>query len=628
MSIESKEHPFLVELSRAIESGSSRTIVLTGNVQDLAHLKGDNGGTYVPLVDLLSGRLNVTQFVPVTYELNGPVKFLNAEDQRRFVDAWVRFQTGKTTAEEAGEAKIARFMDTRAKVAQETVADAFAGQLEEAAGKPAYALELLRAMCACSRAMAGGKPIFVDKAGAPLHLIVIVEGADLLIPEGQASSLSDSHLQRIAICRDWFSDLGFLEGGDTVILISESRSLLNERVAKLPQLGEVEIPFPDDAERLRFIRWFVDRQVAGLKPTFWSTDEGCVSNDEELAAFTAGLTIHALRQLLIGASHDAAAGRGPLKFRAVTKQVERFIQAQLGGDEVVEFLRPEHKIADLIGFEELKQFIIEEIIPGLRLMTKDAISSIIVCGPNRSGKTYTFEGVGGELGIPILVLKNLRSQWFGQTDVIFGRLKRVLEVLRKVLIYVNEADTQFGSISGDAHETEKRLTGRLQAMMSDTKLKGRVHWILDTARPHLLSVDIRQAGRGGDVIVAVFDPEGEQRKVFIRWALEHVLDAPLDEATMARVDAATQEYSVGAFTTLRSKLKRKATGTGGKLTVDAVLAIVEDTLLPDVALERLYQTIQGALNCTSKRLLAPSYRNVPREVLYKKVVDLEAAGIS
>ncbi len=40
--------------------------------------------------------------------------------------------------------------------------------------------------------------------------------------------------------------------------------------------------------------------------------------------------------------------------------------------------------------------------------------------------------------MPVLVLKNIRSQWFGQTDVIFERLRRVLEALEKVVIFVDE----------------------------------------------------------------------------------------------------------------------------------------------------------------------------------------------
>jgi hypothetical protein len=94
-----------------------------------------------------------------------------------------------------------------------------------------------------------------------------------------------------------------------------------------------------------------------------------------------------------------------------------------------------------------------------------------------AGKSFIFEAVAAELGIPVLVLKNLRSKWFGETDVIFERLRRCLEALSKVLLFVDEADTQFGGVGQDTHETERRLTGKIQAMMGDSSLRGKVIWL-------------------------------------------------------------------------------------------------------------------------------------------------------
>ncbi|MDP3770951.1 MAG: ATP-binding protein, partial [bacterium] len=427
-----------------------------------------------------------------------------------------------------------------------------------------------------------------------------------------------------AICRDWFSDLGFLEGGDTVILISESRSLLNSRVGQMPQLAEVTIPSPDEAARLQFIRWFEARRLAAGKstPKYWSTAE-------DLAKFTAALSIHALRQLLVAACHNGKT----LTLRDVTKQVEVFIQNQLGGDEVVAFKQPEHTRADVIGFRDAKAFIETDVLPGLRLTTKDALASIIICGAIGVGKTFLWEAVAGELGIPVLVLKNLRSKWFGETDVIFERLRRVLGALSKVLIYIEEADTAFGGVGADTHETERRLTGKLQGMMSDPRLRGKVHWLLDTARVHLLSADLRRPGRGGDLIFSMFDPEDEDRADFIRWTVESVLEGPVDQPTFDAIDAATKGAYAGAFSSLRAELRRKA--SNGKLTIEQVLAIVRDITPADIALERRYQTLQALLNCTRKSLRPKQFRTLEgadwdsqMEAWFTEAARLEAAGIN
>ena len=75
----------------------------------------------------------------------------------------------------------------------------------------------------------------------------------------------------------------------------------------------------------------------------------------------------------------------------------------------------------------------------------------------------------------------------------------------------------FGSLDNSSHETERRLTGKIQAMMSDPRMKGRVFWLLMTARVHRLSPDIRRPGRVGDVIIPVLDPSEDDRRDFIQW---------------------------------------------------------------------------------------------------------------
>ena len=228
--------------------------------------------------------------------------------------------------------------------------------------------------------------------------------------------------------------------------------------------------------------------------------------------------------------------------------------------------------------------------------------------------------------MPVLVLKNIRSQWFGQTDVIFERLRRVLEALVKVVIFVDEADTQFGGVGPGAHATERRLTGKIQQMMSDPKLRGRVIWLLMTARIHLLSPDIRRPGRVGDLILPILDPQGEDRNAFLRWVLEGVKTLEVDNDSVTRLDALTPGYSAAAFASLRSNLKAKAHGK--KLDLAGVEAIVRDHIPPAIQKTRRYQTLQALVNCTRRSLLPdPTIDDGARERWQAEILELEAEGI-
>jgi SpoVK/Ycf46/Vps4 family AAA+-type ATPase len=97
----------------------------------------------------------------------------------------------------------------------------------------------------------------------------------------------------------------------------------------------------------------------------------------------------------------------------VIGKVEEYIKSQVGED-VIEFARPKHRLIDLVGFGQLKKFLANELIPRLSATDDSALVGAAVCGPIGGGKTYIFEAVAAELGVPILVLKNMRSKWFGE----------------------------------------------------------------------------------------------------------------------------------------------------------------------------------------------------------------------
>jgi SpoVK/Ycf46/Vps4 family AAA+-type ATPase len=260
---------------------------------------------------------------------------------------------------------------------------------------------------------------------------------------------------------------------------------------------------------------------------------------------------------------------------------------------------------------------------------KASLPGAAVCGPIGSGKTFIFEAVATEMDMVVLVLKNLRSQWFGQTDVIFERLRRVLEALSKVLIFVDEADTQFGAIGPNAHETERRLTGKIQAMMSDPRLRGQVFWLLITARIHQLSPDLRRPGRVGDLIIPVLDPESEDRQAFLEWVIQPVLGRKPKANELDRLLEAIGDLSAAAMASLRSELKaRQLLCKAEALGMDAILEVVHDHLPAAIATTRHYQTLQALVHCSRRSLLPdPKVSEADRAGWEAEIRQLEASGI-
>lgn len=515
---------FLKKLKRIQRTGQARSVVLTGNINDLFPV----GDDYAPLIDCLSHhcQLKPTQktkgITQLIYRLNNPI--IVKGDSEELKKVWGSVTGSERSLEE---------------------------QFKQSNRNATFALELLRQLTECFRRYKGREN----------NLIIIIEAADLLIPNSEISRMSLADRQRVAIVHDWFSDPAFLNSGDTVILISESRSNIHHRIAQLPQVISVDVPLPNLEERAAYIKY-----------------RSLVESVEVMAEQTAGLSIHAMRQLLLSGNYTAT---------HIAAKVEAYMIGQLG-EGVIEFKRPSHTLEDVIGFSRIKSFMQNTLIPGF---LDGSIGGAAVGGPIGGGKTFICEAVAAELGIPVILLKGIRSKWFGETDKIFERLRRLLESFHRIVIFVDEADTQFGAVEG-GHETERRLTGKIQAMMSDVQLRGKVIWFLMTARIHLLSPDIRRPGRM-DLIIPILDPEGTDREEFMKWCFSGLGSEAVSDKRLVEV---TRGYSAAAFATLRAQTKTCSS-------IEEAVNVAEDMVLPDIEITRHYQKLQAMVNCTRRSLV-------------------------
>jgi hypothetical protein len=596
------KYEFFSRLARIINSGQSRSIILSGNVNDLYF----DGSQYVPLTQFLLERTRIGGMIQIVYELNGPVR-VNESDRSKLREAWAAWKTGV----DLGSLAIKDMGSERSNI--DLRRREFDQYLRDSIGNATQALEFMRQLCICSRSVLREK------------LLIFIEAADMLLPagDGDLARLNDAQLRRVAIVTDWFSAPDFFAGRDTVCLIAESKSMLHPRAVRLPQVLSVDIPSPDTENRKHYLVWQRNQpKDAGIPVNDQLEGDQATSQDhpevDELAESTAGLSIHALRQLLLKAVYQ----QQPVSRQDVVSQVEQFIQAQLGED-VVEFSKPSHRLKDVMGFSRLKKFLSDYMIPRLKLSDDRALPGAAVAGPIGGGKTFIFEAVAAELDMPVLVLKSIRSQWFGQTDVIFERLKRVLEALGKVLIFVDEADTQFGGVGQGAHETERRLTGKIQAMMSDPRLRGKVIWLLMTARIQLLSPDIRRPGRVGDLIIPILDPTGPDRREFIEWMLKPSGDIGNDLVDWLDEEGLPQDFSAAGFAALRSQIRAVPPQSSKELK-----ETIADFIQPAIGPTRRYQTLQALVNCTRRSLLPdPSVTEEHRALWEQEIRLLESEGI-
>ena len=223
------KYRFFTELAEVFNSEQSRSVVLSGNVYDLFF----NGDDYVPLIPFVAEKCKTDRLIRLVYELNGPIRAL--EDRDRLKNAWISWKSGVDP-----DTLLLQGMKNRGPSEFDTLSQQFDRLMTDAIGNPTLALEALRQLTICARSHLNG------------NLLILIEAADMLLPagSGDVAALNDKQLHRIGIVQDWFSDPAFMNGGDSVILFAESRSLIHPRVSKLPQVVDVSIASPSKDERL------------------------------------------------------------------------------------------------------------------------------------------------------------------------------------------------------------------------------------------------------------------------------------------------------------------------------------------------------------------------------------------
>ena len=325
----------------------------------------------------------------------------------------------------------------------------------------------------------------------------------------------------------------------------------------------------------------------------------------QLATLTAGISLTDLN-VLIQSARESGKRLDAGVFRSLKK---RLLERQCRG--LLEFIEPRWTLDTVVGHEAAKARLREDAA----LLKRGALDSLpmgyLLCGPVGTGKSFLAQCVSGEIGVPCVMLKNFRSKYVGETE---GNLERVLAVLRAmgpVVVVVDEADAALGSREQDGDSgTSSRVFAMIAAQMGDTQYRGRIIWMLLTARPDLLPIDLKRQGRA-EVHIPLFYPtdETEIRQMFVilakklgsRVAPEDVPAIP----QRGHLSGADIEGMVGRA--WRTSLLAGA----DHITREALAEVVAQFMPSTQGLERELQETAAILECTDRQFLPPTFLKRP-----------------
>ena len=421
-----------------------------------------------------------------------------------------------------------------------------------------------------------------------LSLAVIMEQASYVFPSGEPGRLSLQSSAQLVTMLNWAMSPHVKRLNMAFVLVDEQLADVSDRLAGNPHVAAIEVPLPDDKEREAFIRASIgDAEISSF----------CDFTAAELAHLTAGIALTDLN-VLIQSARESGKRLDSGVFRALKK---RLLERQCRG--LLEFIEPKWTLDTVVGHEAAKARLREDA----RLLKRGALDSLpmgyLVCGPVGTGKSFLAQCVSGELGVPCVILKNFRSKYVGETE---GNLERVLSVLRAmgpVVVVVDEADAALGSRDQEGDSgTSSRVFAMIAAQMGDTRYRGQIIWMLLTARPDLLPIDLKRQGRA-EVHIPLFYPtdEAELRQMFVIMAKKLGSRVALEDipaiAQRGHLSGADIEGMVGRA--WRTSLLAGA----DHITREALAEVIAQFMPSTQGLERELQETAAILECTDRQFL-------------------------
>lgn len=454
---------------------------------------------------------------------------------------------------------------------------------------------------------------FRVRLGEGKRIACIIDYAETVIPMAEASMYSAEDRNTLVFLQKWAHDPLFLESDFTVTLVAQNLSELNQQVVQSPYTAEIQIPIPDESARQKYVANYLD----GLEGEW--TQHSTVKSDL-LASNTAGLGFIQLRSILA----DVLENHTDLTFDALSAMKKDFIEAEAFG--MLEFMETDLNLDMVAGHAEAKTHL-RAAAKALKAGRQDVMPmGYLVSGPVGTGKTFTIMCFAGDIGVPMVKLKNFRSQWQGQTEANLEKILTLLQAMTPVAVMIDEADAALGNRdAGGDSGVSKRVFGHIAQFMSNSKNRGKVIWFLLTARPDYMPVDLKRQGRAEEHIALFYPSTREEREELLDVMLKKTgVEVEKKEIPDALLNG-ERTFSGADMEALLTRAKFRAAADGrtkGNVTQRVLQEVVDDFMPPTYPLEVELQTLVAVLECTSKALLPEKYRTMDRETIVRRVDEL------
>ncbi len=554
------------ELSEIYLSGGSSLFVLHGNIHDLVPVPGPSGRTET---------------------------FLSLEDHLAFQlfgrrDSVIRYDRGSGIAFQSDDPNRMRAMRQDFDRSLQAIDLVHGTDFSKNRPKdPRQVLELLDRYIL-------HKLLEKNEANEakPKSVAIIIRYAEVIAPSVEAAWLSGEIGSNLIKLLNWANDPAIRQADITICLLCENLSELNRRLVENPFVAKIEIPLPDQQARVDFIENLFARDAAG--------STAGPADAKRLAAVSNGLTLIGVNQM-VRRSLRVGKGLDPVYLKKAKKEL---IEKECYG--LLEFIEPKFDLSMIIAQEAVRERLEEDA----RLIREGVLEAVpmgyLLCGMLGTGKTFTATCFAGSIGIPAVVFKDIREKWVGSSERNMQKVLSVIRALGPVMVVVDEADAALGKRTSDGDSgTSGRLFAMVSSQMSNTEYRGRIIWMLLTARPDLLTVDLKRQGRC-EVHIPLFPPQTdeERRQMFLAMSRKNKISV-----TPESVPPLSGYLSGADIESLVIQATRLSAVRGlAAPTPEIISEAVRRFVSPNYSLQKELQELVAIRECTDLRFLPERFQ--------------------
>jgi len=560
------------DLEDRLATAPSAVVVLHCNVGDVVPL----GDHYVPLRDFLRQWLGATGSV-LFYDRSRGLTFPDAEMEERF-----RKVTGFGRDGEASPLE-----------AQRRRALAALGERDAPRGLPTHPAKVLALV---EQAWQSGCLRDEGQQRAAL----VIEYAEAVVPAGDLAAMGDDDRTNLVTLLRWAADPSLARCGVLVLLVTHILADLHPRLRQQGSRVEVvEVPLPDAADRLVFVRHLMAENGLALAMA-----------PEQLAHASAGLS----RVQIQGLCRGARARGVPLTFEEVRRRKRDLLKQELA--DLIDLVEPEFGLEAIGGLEPVKAYLRQVIRAVREGDLKMVPRGITLVGPPGVGKTALAQALARECGFNFVRIVNPREKWVGQSERNFWRVLQALRALTPLVLLEDEADQS--EQSRDEYSGDSGVGNRLRQMRleftGDPAIQGRVLWVRISNRPDKLDAAEKRSGRSSERIPLLMPDAAEQAAIFAVMPARHGIPCAARDFGPA-VEACGRlhpgQISGADIEEIFLRAYRRARGRGAAaVEPEDLLWAVEDFIpsQPRAAIEA-QERLALAL-CSSRQFLPERYRRV------------------